>query len=69
VSLEEACNAVQAITVQKPNNLMPGKKSSKTFEPLGACDNCDLRCVFDHIMKKVKEDLEFKLDLSSYKLV
>jgi hypothetical protein len=69
MSLEEACDAMRAMTVRKPNKIMSGKTSGYTFEPLGACDKCDLKCLFDNIMKKVNEDLAFKLDLSFYDLV
>jgi hypothetical protein len=69
MSLEEACVAMRAMTVRKPNNLMSGETSGYTFEPLGACDECDFGFLFDFGMDKVKRDLAFKLDLSSYKLV
>jgi hypothetical protein len=67
-SLQGACDAVRAMTVRKPSKLMSGK-TVFTFEPLGVCDKCDLKFLFDNIMKKVNENLAFKLDLSSYKLV
>ncbi|KAH6875208.1 hypothetical protein BKA58DRAFT_454088 [Alternaria rosae] len=67
-SLQEACAAVQAMTVKKHTSGIYGGTDS-AYTPIGACQRCDFGGLFDRIMKKVDEDLAYKLDPGPSKVV
>ncbi|KAI4950367.1 hypothetical protein J4E91_004248 [Alternaria rosae] len=67
-SLQEACDAIRAMTVKKHTSGIYGG-TDRAYTPIGACQKCDFGGLFDRIMKKVDEDLAYKLDPGPSKVV